>query len=103
MIRSVASVPILERMDVAPTRAERPIKLGRRLARDGRPIWIHMPIAEAERLRPIPDLPDYCEAVRCQAKRRKATTFHVVIASAGEVDYVWVACADCTGLMIERA
>jgi hypothetical protein len=101
MIRSVAAVPILEGMGEAPARAERPISLGRRLARDGRPIWIHIPIAEAERLSPILDLPEYCEALRCQAKRRKATTFHAVIGSAGEADYVWVACADCTGLMIE--
>jgi hypothetical protein len=30
-----------------------------------------------------------------------ATTFHAVIRVPGQPDYVWVACADCTGLMIE--
>ncbi len=46
-------------------------------------------------------MPRYCEALRCQNKRRAATTFHAVIGVRGEPDYAWVACADCTGLMID--
>jgi hypothetical protein len=48
-------------------------------------------------------IPTYCEALRCQGKRRAATTFHAVIGVQGEPDYAWVACADCSGLMIEGA
>jgi hypothetical protein len=103
MIRSAAALPILEGMDQAPAGAGRPTRLGRRRPDSGRPIWIHMPIAEAARLSPMPDLPEYCEAVRCETRRPKATTFHALIGSAGKADYAWVACADCTGLMIEGA
>ena len=45
----------------------------------------------------------YCEALRCHSKRRPATTFHAVIGVRGEPDQAWVACADCTGLMLEGA
>jgi hypothetical protein len=101
MIRSAAALPILEGMEQAPAQAARPTRLGRRRARSGGPIWIHMPIAEAARLSPMPDLPEYCEAQRCQSTPRRATTFHAVIGSTGLSDFDWVSCADCTGLMIE--
>jgi len=84
MIRSAPAMPILEGMDKAPT-------------------WIRLPIVEAERLALSAALPRYCEALRCRRKQRTATTFHAVIGSDGEPDYAWVACADCTGLMIEGA
>jgi hypothetical protein len=90
-------------MDEAPARVGRPIRLRRGRPRDRRPIWIRLPIAEAERLRPSLQLPKYCEALRCRRKRRRATTFHALIRVPGEADYGWVACADCTGLMIEGA
>jgi hypothetical protein len=67
------------------------------------PIWIRQPIAEAKLLNPHRVMPRYCEALRCQNQRRAATTFHAVIGVRGEADYGWVACADCTGLMIEGA
>src|SRR3989442_5056063 len=103
MIRSAPAVPILEGMDETPARAGRLIRLRRGLARQGRSIWIQLPIAEAEWLSLRSGSPRHCEALRCQRKQRTATTFDAVIDSAGEVDYAWVACADCTGLMIEGA
>jgi hypothetical protein len=90
-------------MDEAPARAGRPIKVRRNLPRDGRPIWIRLPIAEAARLSPSSEMPTYCEARRCKSKQRRATTFHAVLSVPGEADYAWVACADCTGLMMEGA
>jgi hypothetical protein len=69
----------------------------------GEPLWIHRPIAEAKLLNPRRVLSSYCEALRCQGKRRTATTFHAVIGVPGAPDYAWVACANCTGLMIEGA
>lgn len=103
MIRSAPSVPSLEGMDEAPARAGRPIGPGRYLTRGSRPIWIQLPLAEAQRLSPSSEMPRYCEARRCQSKQRRATTFHAVISVGREPDYAWVACADCTGLMIEGA
>jgi hypothetical protein len=73
------------------------------LAPGSRPIWIQLPLAQAQRLSPGSEIPTYCEARRCQHKQRKATTWHAVIGEAGAADYSWVACADCTGLMIEGA
>jgi hypothetical protein len=64
-------------------------------------VWIRLPIAEAKSLTGWRVIPRYCEAVRCQSKRRSATTVHAVIGVRGEADYAWVACADCTGLMLE--
>jgi hypothetical protein len=107
MIRSAAEIPTVEGMDEAPARALRATGLRNGLQRvvaaplDGQPIWIHLPIAEAERLSPNLEMPRYCETLRCRSKRRTATTFHAVISVPGQADYVWVACADCTGLMIE--
>jgi len=101
MIRSAPTMPILEGMDEAPARAARPIGRGGSLPRRGRRIWIQLPLAEAQRLSPSSAMPAYCEARRCQSKQRTATTFHAVIGPAGATDYAWVACADCTGLMIE--
>jgi hypothetical protein len=103
MIRSGLAMPTFEGMDEAPARAGRPIRLRRRLPRDGRAIWIRLPIAEVERLSPSLEMARYCEALRCQSKRRPATTFHAVVGVPGEADYAWVACADCTGLMMEGA
>jgi hypothetical protein len=48
-------------------------------------------------------MPRYCEALRCQTKPRRATTVHALIAGNGEATFIWVACADCTGLMFEGA
>jgi hypothetical protein len=90
-------------MDEAPARAGRRIGPRRSLPRGGRPVWIRLPIAEAERLSPSLKMPKYCEALRCHSKQRIATTFHAVIRVPGEADYAWVACADCTGLMMEGA
>jgi hypothetical protein len=105
MIRSAATIPTVDGMDDAPAPSEtlRRLRNGLRGAArlDGQPIWIHLPIADAERLSPSLEMPRYCETLRCRSKRRMATTFHAVIRVPGQPDYVWVACADCTGLMIE--
>jgi hypothetical protein len=90
-------------MDEAPARAGRPIKPRRSLPGDGRRIWICLPIAEAKRLSPSSEMPTYCESRRCQSKQRRATTVHAVITGHGKVNFIWVACADCTGLMMEGA
>jgi hypothetical protein len=103
MIRSAAAMATLGGMDEALARAWRPIGPRRSLPREARSIWIHIPIADAERLSGSPALPRYCEALRCRGKPRTATTFHAVISARGKADYAWVACADCTGLMIEGA
>ncbi len=68
---------------------------------DGRPRWIRLPIVEARRLSSGMQMPIYCETRRCLGKRRPATTFHAVIDLPGEPDCAWVACADCTRLMID--
>jgi len=68
---------------------------------DGQPIWLHLPIAQAVRLSPNLEMPRYCETLRCRSKRRTATTVHALISGHGEANLIWVACADCTGLMIE--
>lgn len=67
---------------------------------DGQPIWIHLPLAEAERLSPSLDMPAYCEALRCQSRQRTATV-HALITGHGEANLIWVACAECTRLMVE--
>ena len=85
-------------MGDARTRAEESTRLRR-----SQPLWIRLPIAEAKHLTAWRVMPRYCEALRCHSKRRAATTFHAVIGVPGEPDYAWVACADCTGLMIEGA
>jgi hypothetical protein len=71
--------------------------------RDDQPIWIHLPLAEAERLSPSLDMPAYCEALRCQSRQRTATTVHALITGHGEANLIWVACAECTRLMVEGA
>ncbi len=83
-------------MGDARTRAEEPTRL-----RLNQPVWIRLPIAEVKLLTGWRVMPRYCEALRCQSKARTATTFHFVIGVPGEPDSAWVACADCTGLMIE--
>jgi hypothetical protein len=94
-------------MDEAPARAEGTTRLrsdiwgGAAAPLDGQPIWIHLPIAQAERLSPKLEMPRYCETLRCRSKRRTATTVHALITGHGEANLIWVACADCTGLMIE--
>lgn len=109
MIRSGPAIPTVAGMDEAPAPAGRPTRLRSGLPsvaeapRDDQPIWIHLPLAEAERLSPSLDMPAYCEALRCQSRQRMATTFHALISGAAEADYVWVACAECTGLMLEGA
>jgi len=96
-------------MDDASPRAERPARLQLSVHRiaeeclDGHPRWTHAPIAQARLLSPGQEMPGYCESLRCQGKRRTATTFHALINVPGEPDRAWVACADCTGLMIEGA
>ena len=107
MIRSAAKIPTVEGMDEALARAERPAGLRSGLRGvaagplDGEPIWIHLPIAQAERLSPNLEMPRYCETLRCRSKQRTATTVHALITGHGEANLIWVACADCTGLMIE--
>ena len=69
---------------------------------DDRPArWIHLPIAEALLLSSREEIPRYCETLRHQGKRRIATTFHAVINVPGEPDRAWVACAECTDLMMD--
>lgn len=82
MIRSALAIPTVAGMDKAP-------------------VWILRPIAEAERLSPNLEMPRYCEAQRCESEQRTATTIHTLITGHGEANLIWVACADCTGLMIE--
>src|SRR6202035_3158499 len=107
MIRSVPAIPTLAGMDEAAARAERPTSLRSLLGgladspHDSEPIWIHLPLAEAERLSPSLQMPRFCETLRCQSQQRTATTFHALIRVVGEADCVWVACADCTRLMLE--
>jgi len=107
MIRSAAAIPTIEGMDGALARAERPAGLRNGPQRvgaaplDGQPIWIHLPLAEAERLSPSLQMPRFCETLRCQSQQRTATTFHALIRVVGEADCVWGACADCTRLMLE--
>ena len=105
MIRSPAAIPTVAGMDNAPAQAERLMGLGNGLRGaaplDGQPIWLHLPIAQGERLSPNLEMPRYCETLRCRSKRRTATTFHGLITRHGEANLIWVACADCTGLMIE--
>jgi hypothetical protein len=67
----------------------------------GQPRWIHLPIAEALLLSSGVELPRYCETLRHRGKRRTATTFHAVINVPGEPDRAWVACAECTSLMMD--
>ena len=96
-------------MDDAPVPAGRLKALRLRLRRvaearhDGQPRWTHLPIAQAQLLSPWLEMPSYCETRRCQSKQRTATTFHALVDVPGEPDRAWVACADCTGLMIEGA
>ena len=90
-------------MDQASTRAERPTS--RRLSPRGiaETRWTRLPIARAHQLSPQLEMPTYCQTLRCQTKRRTATTLHALINGTGELDCAWVACADCTGLMMEGA
>ena len=99
MIRSVPAIPTLAGMDGVAAR----VLAGS--PSDRQPIWIHLPIAEAERLSPSLEMPRYCEARRCQSKQRTATTLHALISPVGEAEAesVWVACAECTHLMLEGA
>src|ERR1700681_433814 len=107
MIRSAPAIPPVAGMDQAAARPERPTSLRYLLGgladspHDAEPLWIHLPLAEAERLSPSLQMPRYCETLRCQSQPRTATTFHVLISVMGEADCVWVACADCTRLMLE--
>jgi hypothetical protein len=109
MIRSGPAIPTVAGMDEAHGRAGRPTRLSSALPsvaeapRDDQPIWIHLPIAEAERLSPSLDMPAYCEALRCQSRQRMATTVHALITGHGEANLIWVACAECTRLMVEGA
>jgi hypothetical protein len=70
---------------------------------EGQPGWIHLPIAEAQLLSSRVEIPRYCETARHQGKRRIATTFHAVVSVRGEPDRAWVACGECTSLMMRRA
>ena len=72
-------------------------------ANDGVPSWIHLPVARAQLLSSRVQLPRYCQTPRCQGKRRTATTFHAVINLPAAPDCASVACADCTGLMMDGA
>src|SRR2546429_9322191 len=96
MIRSAPAMPNLEGMGEAPARAGRPIKLRRGLPREGRAIWIQLPIAEAERLNLA--WPRYCEALRCQSKQRTAPTVHPLITAHGEANSIGFACTQYTAL-----
>ena len=86
-------------------KAIREFRLGLRMAGwdpdDDQPRWIYLPLAEARLLSSRVKMPSYCESLRHQGKRRTATTFHAVINVPGEPDRAWVACAECTGLMMD--
>ena len=109
MIRSGPAIPTVAGMDEAPAPAGRPTRLRSGLPsvadapRDDQPIWIHLPLAEAQRLSPSLDMPAYCEALRCQSRQRTATTVHALITGHGEANLIWLACAECTVLMLEAA
>jgi hypothetical protein len=96
-------------MDDASAREERPTRLQSNLhgsaeaCLDGQPRWTYVPIAQAQLLSPGLEMPRYCESLRCHGRRRTATTFHALINVPGKPDRAWVACADCTGLMMEGA
>jgi hypothetical protein len=45
----------------------------------------------------------FCETSRCHEKSAVATTLHALINRPGKPDQDWVACAECTGLMIQQA
>jgi hypothetical protein len=68
---------------------------------DGQPCWIHLPIAEARLLNALVEFPAYCETLRHQGQRRTATTFHAVVNAQGKPDRLWVACSECTSLMMD--
>jgi len=68
---------------------------------DGKPRWIQLPIAEAELMSSRVKIPRYCETLRHKGMRRSATTLHAVINMSGEPDRAWVACAECTSLMMD--
>ena len=70
---------------------------------DGQPRWIHLPIAEAQLLSPHLELTRYCETLSHRGKRRIATTFHAIINVPAEPDRAWLACAECTALMMDGA
>jgi len=70
---------------------------------NGEPSWIQLPIAQAQLLGAWADMPRYCETPRCRGKRQEASTFHALINVPGAADCAWVACAGCTGLMMEVA
>jgi hypothetical protein len=100
---AAGSAPTLRSSVIPDTIRE--IRRGWRAARkhldDGQPRWIHLPIAEAQLLSSRVELPTYCETLRHQGKRRTAATFHAVVNVPGEPDRVWVACAECTSLMLD--
>ena len=106
MIRSALAMPRLEEIQVI-SEAIRARRRGWQMAdehpNDGRPFWFYLPIAEAPRPGRRLAWPRYCETLRCQQKQQTATIFHAVINVPGEPDCAWVACADCTGLMMEGA
>jgi hypothetical protein len=104
VIRSAPAVPRLEEIQVISAgirESRRGWPAADEPPKDGRPFWISLPIAQA----PLPghplEWPRYCETLRCQNKQRTATTFHAVLNVRGEPDRAWVACADCTRLMME--
>jgi hypothetical protein len=70
---------------------------------DAPPRWIQLPIAQAERLNSHVEMPRNCETVRHRGRRRPATTFHAIVDVPGQPDRAWVACAECTSLMMDEA
>jgi hypothetical protein len=68
---------------------------------DGQARWIQWPIVETRLLTSRVEMPAWCESLRHQGKRRTATTFHAVVNVPGEPDRAWVACAECTSLMMD--
>jgi hypothetical protein len=45
----------------------------------------------------------FCETSRCQGSAAIATTFHSLINIPGKPNQDWVACAECTRLMMQGA
>jgi hypothetical protein len=63
-------------------------------------LWIYLPIAGAALVVPELEMPRHCETPRCRTRGRAATTFHALLNRQREPDSAWVACDECTGLML---
>ena len=63
---------------------------------EGEPRWVYVPIMHVARR-------GFCETSRCQGSAVVATTFHALINIPGKPNQDWLACAECTRLMMQAA